>query len=102
MSSIFELLKSLNITFVFVYRTVKSSNRLYMVLTAQVINTFKSRINRNPVQIEKILAWEMHITLRNMSRVTKQDLGPEAFKRKTGQCLAVALKENWGKKSRCL
>lgn len=37
-----------------------------------------------------------------MSRIIKQDLGLRAFKRQTGQCLTVALKENRKKKSRRL
>ena len=59
---IFELLKPLNITLVYVYPTVKlfldmggvsdrkKSGRPSVVRTPQVINAVRSRINQNPVR----------------------------------------------------
>ena len=95
-------LKPLNITHVFVYCTIKLfldtggendckiSDRPHVICTPQVINTVRSRINRNPVRKQKkIMSWEMDIALRTMSWIIKQDLGLPAFKRQTGQCLTV-------------
>ena len=55
-------------------RDRKRSGRPRMVCTPQVINTVRSRINRNPVQKQKIVIWKMHIAVRTMSRIIKQDL----------------------------
>ena len=51
---------------------------------------------------KKIMAQEMDIVPRTMSRIIKQDLGLGTFKWQTGQCLAIALKEIGKKKSRCV
>ena len=40
------------------------------------------------------MAWEMDIAARTMSRIVRQDLGLEAFKRQTGKHLTIALKKN--------
>ena len=71
----------------------------------KIINVVRSRIKQNPVwekKKKKKMSQEMDIAPRNMSRVTKQDSGLGAFKRQTGQCLTIALKENRKKISRCL
>jgi hypothetical protein len=41
----------------------------------EVINAVRSRINQNPVRKQKIMAQEMDIAPRSMSRIIKQDLG---------------------------
>ena len=90
---IFEILKPLNNTRVFVYHAVKllldtggvsdckRSSRPRMVCMPQVINAVRWRINRK----QKIMAWEMDIVLKIMSGIIKQDLALGAFKRQTGQ-----------------
>ena len=45
-----------------------------MVHTPLVINAVRSRINRNPVRKPNIMAQEMDIAPRTMSRIIKQDL----------------------------
>ena len=52
----------------------KRSARPHIVHTPQVINAIRSRINRNPVRKQKIIAREMDIASRTMSRIIKQDL----------------------------
>jgi hypothetical protein len=52
----------------------KRSYQPCMVLMSPVINTVRSRINQNPVQKQKIIAWEMDIAPRIMSHIIKQDL----------------------------
>lgn len=101
---IFDLLKPLKISRVFVYRTVKlfidtgnvidrkRSGRPRTVRTPQAINAVRSRINRNPVRKQKIMAREMDIAPRTMNRIIKQDLKLGAFD----------LKVNRKKKSRML
>ena len=63
--------------------TVKKSGRPRVVRTPQIINAVRSRIDRNSVRKQKIMAQEMDIAPRNMSRIIKQDLGLGAFKRQT-------------------
>ena len=41
----------------------------------RVINADKSSINQNPVRKQKIMAQEINIVPRAMSRIIKQDLG---------------------------
>ena len=99
---------------VFVYRTVKlfldtegvsdykRSGWPWVFRTLQVINAVRSRINQNPVwKKKKIMAQEMDIASRTMNHITKQNFGIGAFKRQTGQCLTVALKENRKKIKNC-
>ena len=51
----------------------KRSGRLRVM--PQVINAVRSRIDRYPVQMQKIMAWEMDIAPRTTSPIIKQDLG---------------------------
>lgn len=111
---IFDLLKLLKIKRDFVYRTVKlfvdtggvydrkKSGRPRTVRTPEAIGAVRSRINRKPVRKQKIMAREMNIAPRTMSRIIKQDLGLGAFKRQTGQRLTVDLKKNRKAKSKRL
>lgn len=77
----------------------KRSGRPRAVRTPQVINAVRSRIARKPVRKQKIMAQEMSIAPRTMSRIIKQDLGLGAFKRQTGQRLTFDLKKI-GRKNR--
>jgi hypothetical protein len=43
---------------------------------------------------KKIMAWEIDIAPRTMSRIIKQDLGLGPFKRQAEQCFTVVLKDN--------
>jgi hypothetical protein len=79
---IFESLKPLNILHVKLFLDMggvsdcKISGWPCVVCTPQVINAVRSRINQNPVCIKKkIMAQEMDIASRTMSRIIKQDLG---------------------------
>ena len=95
---IFELPKSLNIMRVFVYLTIKlfltmgggsdrkRSSQLRLVRTPQVIKAVRLRINQNPVQKQKIMAWEMDIVPRAMSRIIKQNLGLSNDKQDNAFC----------------
>ena len=53
----------------------KRIGRPGMVCMPQVINTVRSRISRNSDQKQKIIAREMDIVPRTMSRIIKQELG---------------------------
>lgn len=111
---IFRLLKPLGITRRFVYRAVKlfedtgdvkdrqRSGRPRTVRTPETIKAVKARIMRNPLRKQKIMAREMHVNAKSMSRIIKKDLGLGAYKRRTGHLLTVALKENRVKKCKRL
>lgn len=102
---IFDLLKPLKIKRDFVYRTVKlfedtggvndrnKSGRPRTARTPQAIGAVRSRITRKPVRKQRIMAREMNIAPRTMSRIIKQDLGLGAFRRQTGQRLTINLKK---------
>lgn len=91
---IFDLLKPLKIKRDFVYRTVKlfvdtggvydrkKSGRPRTVRTPEAIGAVRSRIARKPVRKRKIMAREMNIAPRTMSRIIKQDfnLAPSSDK----------------------
>ena len=105
-TDIFKTLRPLGISRMFVYRCIKlfeetgdvkdrhRSGRPRSVRTPQVIKAVKSRIHRNPIRKQEIMAREMNITQKSMSRIIKKDLGLGAFKRRTGHLLNAALKKN--------
>jgi hypothetical protein len=109
---IFELLKPLTIMRVFVYRTVKlfldtgglNDRKRFgwprMVHMLQVINVVRPRINQNPVRKQRIMAREMDMGLRTMSRIIKEDLG--LSNNKQDNALPLHQKKIGGKKSRYL
>lgn len=113
-SDIFKTLRPLGNSRMFVYRCIKlfeetgdikdrpRSGRPRTVRTQQVIKAVKARIQRNPLRKQKIMAREMNITQKSMSRIIKKDLGLGAFKRRTGHLLTAALKKNRLQKSKRL
>lgn len=104
-SVIFETLKLLGISRQFVYRTInrfnkhntiqdcQRSGRPRAVRTPDVIKAVSNRIRRIPLRKQKIMAREMDISPRTMSRVLNVDLGLSAYRRNTGHLLTPALKE---------
>ena len=52
----------------------KRSSWPCVVQMPQVINAVRSRINQNLVRKQKIVAREMHIAPRTLSRIIKQDM----------------------------
>ena len=78
----------------------KRSGQPLVIRTPPIIKVIRSRINRNPDRKQKIVAREMGIVPRTVSRIIKQDLGLRAFKRQTRR-LTFALKENRNKKDAC-
>lgn len=103
-STIYDTLKKLNISRMFVFRTIKRftetgsiedrerSGRPRTVRTKNAINAVSARIRRNPIRKQKILSREMKIAPRTMSRIIKDDLGLGAYRRYTGHTLNTALK----------
>lgn len=101
---IFNLLKPLKITQKFVYRTIKRYSELSSVndrpragrprttRTPAAIKAVRERIRRNPIRKQKIMAREMKISPRSMSRIIKEDLKLRAYRRRTGQLLTAALR----------
>lgn len=105
-SDIFKTLQPLGISRMFVYRCIKlyeetkdikdrpRTGRPRTVRTPKAIAAVKARIRRNPLRKQKIMAREMKITQKSMSRIIKKDLGLGAFKRRTGQLLTPTIKKN--------
>lgn len=103
-SDIFRLLKPLGISLRFVYRTLQRyretkdtqdrprTGRPRTVRTPKLIKAVANRIRRNPLRKQKIMAREMGVSARSMSRVLKTDLGMGAYKRSTGHLLTPTLK----------
>jgi hypothetical protein len=56
------------------------------------IEAVRERIRRNPISKQKIMAREMKISPRSMSRIIKEDLKFEAYRRRTGQLLTTVLR----------
>ncbi|RVE52367.1 hypothetical protein evm_003005 [Chilo suppressalis] len=100
---IFDILKSLNITKRFVYRTIKRYNedssiddrsrscRPRSVRTPAVIKAVKARIQRNPKRKQKQLALQMGLSRTTVKRVLNEDLGFRAYRRNTGHRLNARL-----------
>jgi transposase len=113
-SHIFETLKKLEISRMFVYRTIqrytgtssiddsKRSGRPRSVRTIQAVNAVRARIRRNPIRKQKILSREMKIPPRTLSRIIKEDLSLGAYRRYTGHTLNQSLKEKRVERSKCL
>lgn len=111
---IFKTLQPLGISRMFVYRCInlfeetgdikdrQRSGRPRTVRTPQAIKAVKARIKRNPLRKQKIMAREMKIHPKSMSRIIKKDLGLGAFKRRTGQLLTASLKTHRVEKSKRL
>jgi len=101
----FNLLKLLKITKKFVYRTIKRFNEFNTIdnkprsglpretRTNAAVKAVAQRIRRNPLRKQKIMAREMKIPPRTMSRIIKEDLGLGAYLRCAGQRLTDALRQ---------
>lgn len=104
-SEIFEVLKPLKISRMFVYRAIKRyeelggvqdkarSGRPRTVRTPNVVKAVRERIRRNPLRKQQILARELTVSTRTMSRIVKDDLHMRAYRRSTGHLLTPALRE---------
>lgn len=103
-SEIFDILKPLKISRMFVYRTVQRykeqlsvedrhrSGRPRTARTPAVIKNVRERIRRNPLRKQKVMSREMDISTATMSRVIKDDLKMKAYRRNTGHLLTPRLK----------
>nr|BAG15923.1 transposase [Bombyx mandarina]BAG15924.1 transposase [Bombyx mandarina]BAG15925.1 transposase [Bombyx mandarina] len=111
---IFNILKNLNITKRFVYRTIKRYNedssvddrsrsgRPRSVRTPAVIKAVKARIQRNPKRKQKLLAPQMGLSRTTVKKVLNEDLGLRAYRRKTGHRLNARLMDLRLKRCRAL
>ncbi len=98
-------LKPLKINLRFVQRTVKRyqetcdvedrrrSGRPRSARTKAAVHAVRERINRNPLRKQKLLAKQMNIAPRTMSRILRADLGIRAYKRYTRHLLTDKLKQ---------
>lgn len=104
-TEIFDILKSLKINKRFVERTAKRykecglwedrprSGKPRTARTPNTVKAVQARIQRNPLRKQKIMALEMNVSARSMSRMLKQDLKLGAYRRSTGHLLNDRLKE---------
>lgn len=111
---IFNLLKPLKISEKFVYRCIQRFNEASSVddrprngrprttRTPAAVKAVSARIRRNPLRKQKIMAREMNIPKRTMSRIIKEDLKLGAYRRTTGQLLTPALKRIRATRSKAL
>lgn len=111
---IFDILKNLNITKRFVYRTIKRyiedsrvddrsrSGPPRSVRTPAVIKAVKARIQRNPIRKQKLLALQMGLSRTTVKRVLNEDLGLRAYRRKIGHRLDARLMDLRLKRCRAL
>lgn len=102
---IFKLLRNLEISLMFVHRTIKRyaetssvedlprSGRPRSVRTPALVKAVKARILRNPVRKQKLMAFQMKLSRETLKRVINQDLGLHAYKKKTGHLLNARLKK---------
>lgn len=102
---IFELLKPLGISRMFVYRAIArfgelsgvedrpKSGRPRVVRTSAVVKAVRERIRRNPLRKQKIMSKELDISTRSMSRLIRDDLHMKAYRRSTGHLLTPQLKK---------
>lgn len=113
-TEIFNLLKPLKISKKFIYRAVKRylevssvddkarSGRPRTSRNSAVVKAVREKIRRNPLRKQKIMAREMKIPTRTMSRIIKQDLGLGAYRRTTGQRLTATLRNIRAKRAKAL
>ena len=100
---IFQLLKNLKITRLFVYRTIQwfletgsvkdrpRDGRPRTVRTPAVQKAVAAHIHRNPVWKQSVIAHELNISKRSMYRLLTEDLGLRAYRRSTGHFLTRRL-----------
>ncbi|KAJ4427141.1 hypothetical protein ANN_24757 [Periplaneta americana] len=104
-SEIFQTLKRPKISQMFVHRTsqrftetgsVKDrprEGRPRTVRTAAAQKAVAARIRRNPVRKQSVMARELNMSQRSMSRLLSEDLGLRAYRRSTGHYLDARLKK---------
>ncbi|XP_055918417.1 uncharacterized protein LOC129950507 [Eupeodes corollae] len=102
-NQIFELLKPLGLSRMFVYRTIKRfdelsrvedrprSGRPRVARTSAKVKAVRERVRRNPLRKQKIMSRELDISARSMSRLIR-DLHMKAYRRATGHLLTPSLK----------
>ncbi|UYV79232.1 WNT5B [Cordylochernes scorpioides] len=69
------------------------SGRPRVQRTQAAIKAIRERIRRNPRRKQKILAKQMNLAPRTVSRIINEDLGLRAFKRRTGHLITPALRD---------
>ena len=97
---IFALLKPLKITKKFMWSTINRYYELCSVSDRPISGHRRTtwtpavaeRIRRNLLRKHKIMAKEMQIPQRTISRIIRRDLGLRAYRRCTGQLLTRALR----------
>ena len=72
------------------------------VRTAAALKAVATLIRRNPVQKQSVMAQELNISTRSMSRLLSEDLGLRAYCRRTGHFLTPQLKKQRELKCKCL
>lgn len=104
-SEIFQTLKRLKISRMFVHRTIQRftetgsvkdrprDGRPRTVRTPAAQKAVAARIRRNPVRKQSVMARELNISKRSMSRLLSEDLGLKAYRRSTGHYLDARLKK---------
>lgn len=98
-STIFKLLQKLGISRSFVFRTIKRwkdvqsvddskrSGRPRSVCTPAAIQRVRSRINRNPVRKQKVMALQMSLKRGSLKSIINRHLKLRAYRRKKGHLL---------------
>ncbi|UYV65352.1 K02A2.6-like [Cordylochernes scorpioides] len=79
---------------------LERSGRLRVQRTQAAIKAIRERIRRNPRRKQNILAKQMNLTPRTVSRIINEDLGLRAFKRRTvsvygEECMSIQMVRRW-------
>ena len=102
---IFQTLKKLKISKMFVYRTIERfvetgtvedrprTGRPRNVRTPELVKAVAARFRRNHVRKQSVMARELSVSKMSMSRVLRSDLGLKAYRRSTGHFLTLQLKQ---------
>lgn len=113
-SEIVKLLGTDGVKRLFVYRTIQRyretgdvvdrvrSGRPRSIRTKKTIKAVREKLRRNPVRKQKVMARDMKISTRSMSRILRDDLKVKAYKRYTGQLLTPQLKKIRRERSKVL
>lgn len=113
-STIFKLLQNLGISLRLVHRTIKRwrdehsiddgkrSGRPRTVCTPAAIKAVRSRLHRNPVRKQKIMALQMTLKRSSIKTIINRDLKLRAYRRKKGHLLNNRLKNLRRLRSRVL
>ena len=104
-SDIFQTLKKLKISKMFIYRTIQRfvetgsiddrprAGRPHDVRTPNLVKAVMARIRRNPVRKQTVMALELSVSKMSMSRLLRSDFGLKAHRRSTGHFLTPQLKQ---------